>query len=159
MEVARRVVPLYVQPEMPRSLKLVRALLPIMAALLTVNTIVRLGVVRQYGLSPGISSTVGSALLAIVGFSFLLACVGAYFALGVPNKRHWWLSMGLPVLAVANIMSAIAVIPEEHVGVALVLDVYLFNGLLPLALVILLLKRPVRTYFGITHPASHATAA
>ena len=136
-----------------------RALLRIMAALLAVNTLVRLGVVRQYGVSAGISSTVGPALLAIMGFSFLLACVGAYFALGVPNKLHWWLAMGLPILAVANIVSAIVVIPEEHVGVALVLDVYLFNALLTLALIVLLLKRSVRAYFGITHPVSRAKAA
>ena len=51
------------------------------------------------------------------------------------------------------------IIPADNVGVGLVLDVYLFNVLLTLALVVLLLKRPVRAYFGISGPATRAKAA
>jgi len=54
---------------------------------------------------------------------------------------------------------AFAIIPAEHVSVALVLDAYVGNGLLTLVLIILLLKRPVRAYFGITRPAVAAKAA
>jgi hypothetical protein len=41
----------------------------------------------------------------------------------------------------------------------LVLDAYLANALLTVVLVILLLKRPVRAYFGIRRPAAAAKAA
>jgi len=102
---------------------------------------------------------VGAGLLAIVGCTFLLACVGAFFLSGVPAKRHWWLTLALPVLTIANIAVAFAIIPPNHVSVALVLDAYLGNGLLTLVLVILLLKRRVRAYFGITRPATPAKAA
>jgi hypothetical protein len=130
-----------------------------MAVLLALNTFGRLGVVWQYGVSDGTSAIVGAALLAIVGCTFLLACIGAFFLLGVPAKRNWWLALALPLLAIANITVAFVVIPADHVGIALVLDAYLFNGLLTLVLVILLLKRPVRAYFGITRPAPGAKAA
>ncbi len=144
---------------MTRSLRYLRALLLIMAVLLAVNTFGRLGVIWKYGASDGNSALVGAALLAIVGCTFLLACVGAFFLLGVPAKRSWWLTLALPLLTIANIAVAFAVIPADHVGVALVLDAYLCNGLLTLVLVILLLKRPVRAYFGITRPAAAARAA
>ena len=130
-----------------------------MAVVLALNTFGRLGVVGQHGVSPGISPIVGAAVLAIVGFIFVLACVGAFFLLGVPAKRHWWLSFLLPLLTIANIASAFAIIPSEHVGVGLVLDAYLCNGLLTVVLVILLLKRRVRAYFGISRPAPRAKAA
>jgi len=146
-------------PAIPKSLRYVRALLLVMAALLALNTVGRLGVVLTYGASDGTSLVVGAGLLAIVGCTFLLACVGAYFLLGVPAKRHWWLSLALPLLAIANIAVAFAIIPADHVSVALVLDAYLCNGLLTLVFVILLLKRPVRAYFGITRPAAAAKAA
>src|SRR2546422_11585541 len=80
-EVERRPVPLIVR-ETPRSLKLVRALLLVMAVMLALNTRGRLGVVHQFGVSPGISPVVGTGILAVVGCTFLLACVGAYFLLG-----------------------------------------------------------------------------
>jgi hypothetical protein len=130
-----------------------------MAVLLALNTFGRLGVVWQYGVSDGTSAIVGAALLAIVGCTFLLACIGAFFLLGVPAKRNWWLALALPLLAIANITVAFVVIPADHVGIALVLDAYLFNGLLTLVLVILLLKRPVRSYFGIARPVPAAKAA
>jgi hypothetical protein len=130
-----------------------------MAVLLALNTLSRLVVVQQYGVSAGTSPIVGTALLAIVGFTFLLACVGAFFLLGVPAKRHWWLTLALPLLTVANIATAFAIIPSEHVSVGLVLDAYLGNGLLTLVLVILLLKRPVRAYFGISRPTARTKAA
>ena len=146
-------------PEIPKSLKYLRALLLIMAVLLALNTLGRLGVVWRYGVSPGNSPVVGAAVLATVGIVFLLACVGAFLLLGVPAKRHWWLSFLLPVLTIANIACAFAIIPSEHVGVGLVLDTYLCNGLLTVVLVILLLKRRVRAYFGISRPATRAKAA
>lgn len=146
-------------PEIPKSLKYLRALLLIMAALLTLNTLSRLGTVQLYGVSPMMSPIVGTVLLAIVGFTFVLACVGAFFLLGVPAKRHWWLIFVLPLLTIANIATAFAIIPSEHVGVGLVLDTYLCNGLLTLVLVILLLNRRVRAYFGISRPATRAKAA
>jgi hypothetical protein len=130
-----------------------------MAVLLGLNTLGRLGVVRQYGVSPGISPAVGTGVLAVVGFTFLLACIGAFFLLGVPSKRHWWLTLALPLLTVVNITAAIVIIPADNVGVGLVLDIYLFNVLLSLALVVFLLKRPVRAYFGISRPARRAKAA
>ena len=147
-------------PEMPKSVKYLRALLLIMAVFLALNTQGRLSIVSRYGVSPGISPVVGTALLAIVGITFVLACLGVYFLLGgVPAKRHWWLIFVLPLLTIGNIAAAIAIIPSEHVGIGLVLDVYLGNGLLTVALIVLLLKRPVRAYFGISRPPTRAKAA
>jgi hypothetical protein len=114
-------------PDVPKSLKYLRALLLIMAVLLALNTLGRLGVVWRYGVFPGNSPVVGAAVL--------------------------------PILTMANIASAFAIIPSEHVGVGLVLDAYLCNGLLTAVLVILLLKRRVRAYFGISRPATRAKAA
>ena len=146
-------------PVMPKSLRYLRALLLVMAILLALNTIDRLGVVLTYGPSDGTSMAVGEGLLAIAGCTFLLACVGAFFLLGVTAKRSWWLTLALPLLAIANIAVAFAIIPADHVGVGLVLDAYLANGLLTVVLVVLLLKRPVRAYFGITRPAAATKAA
>jgi hypothetical protein len=146
-------------PEIPKSLKYLRALLLIMAVLLALNTLGRLGIVQRYGVSPGTSPIVGTALLAIVGFTYVLACVGAFFLLGVPAKRHWRLIFVLPLLTIANIATAFAIIPSEHVGIGLVLDAYLVNGLLTLVLIVLLLKRPVRAYFGISRSKTRAKAA
>jgi hypothetical protein len=154
----RRVVST-VTPVVPKSLKYLRALLLVMAVLLALNTLGRLGVVWRYGVSPGTSPVIGAAVLATVGMIFLLACVGAFLLLGVPAKGHWWLMFVLPVLTIANIATAFAIIPSDHVGVGLVLDAYLCNGLLTVVLVILLLKRRVRAYFGISRPAAHAKAA
>jgi hypothetical protein len=146
-------------PEIPKSLKYLRALLLIMAVLLTINTLSRLGIVQRYGVSPGTSPIVGTALLAIVGFAFVLACVGAFFLLGVPAKLHWWLIFFLPLLTIANIATAFAIIPSDQVGIGLVLDAYLVNGLLTVVLIVLLLKRAVRAYFGISRPKTRAKAA
>ncbi len=77
----------------------------------------------------------------------------------MPAKLHWWLTLALPLLTVANIAAAFAIIPSEHVGIGLVLDAYLCNAMLTLVLVILLLKRPVRVHFGISRPATGAKAA
>jgi hypothetical protein len=130
-----------------------------MAVLLALNTVGRLGIVLTYGASDGTSLVVGAGLVAIVGCTFLLACVGAFFLLGVPARRSWWLTLALPLLTIGNIAVAFATIPADHVGVGLVLDAYLCNGLLTLVMVILLLKRPVRAYFGITRPRPAAKAA
>ena len=146
-------------PTMPRSLRYLRALLLVMAVLLALNTVGRLGIVLTYGASDGTSLVVGAGLVAIVGCTFLLACVGAFFLLGVPARRSWWLTLALPLLTIANIAVAFALIPADHVGIGLVLDAYLCNGLLTLVMVILLLKRPVRGYFGITRPRPAAKAA
>src|SRR4030081_3873104 len=115
-EVECRHVPLVVQREAPRSLKLVRALLLVMAAMLALNTRGRLGVVHQFGVSPGISPVVGRGVLAVVGLTFVLACVGAFFLLGVPSKRHWWLTLTIPLLTIVNIAAAIVIIPADNVG-------------------------------------------
>jgi len=144
---------------MPRSLRYLRALLLVMAVLLALNTVGRLGIVLTYGPSDGTSLVVGAGLVAIVGCTFLLACVGAFFLLGVPARRSWWLTLALPLLTIGNIAVAFATIPADHVGVGLVLDAYLCNGLMTLVMVILLLKRPVRAYFGITRPRPAAKAA
>jgi len=146
-------------PTMPRSLRYLRALLLVMAVLLALNTVGRLGIVLTYGASDGTPLVVGAGLVAIVGCTFLLACVGAFFLLGVPARRSWWLTLALPLLTIGNIAVAFATIPADHVGVGLVLDAYLCNGLLTLVMVILLLKRPVRAFFGITRPRPAAKAA
>ncbi|MDQ6884174.1 MAG: hypothetical protein M3077_08070 [Candidatus Dormibacteraeota bacterium] len=121
-----------------------------MAILLALNTLGRLGVVGQFGVAAGISPGIGIALLAITGLAYLLACLGAFFLLRVPARLHWWLALLLPFFAAANIATAVVVTPPDHIGVGLVLDVYLFNALLTLVVIGLLLKRAVRTYFGVS---------
>src|SRR5260370_9734212 len=97
-ELERRHVPNIVQPVAPRSLKLLRALVLVMAVVLALNTLGRLGVVRQYGVPPGISPIAATAALALAGFTFFPACLGAFFLLGAPSTRHWWRSLALPFL-------------------------------------------------------------
>ena len=144
---------------MPKSAKYLRALLIVLAVLLGNNTLSRLAVVSQFGTNPGIPLDLGRAALAIIGSCHLLAAVGAFFGLGRRVSRFSWLTWLLPVLAGINITTALVVIPEDRVGVGLVLDVYFVNGLLQLLLIGLLLKRSVRTYFGIARPAAAAKAA
>src|SRR5437879_4407310 len=146
-------------PTIPRSVRYLRALLLVMAVLLALNTVGRLGIVLTYGASDGTSLVVGAGLLAIAGCTFLLVCVGAFFLLAVPARRSWWLTLVLPLLTIGNIAVAFAIIPADHVGVGLVLDAYLCNGLLTLVMVILLLKRPIRAHFGVTRPRPAAKAA
>ena len=145
--------------EIPRSLKWAKALLIMTAIFLALNTVGRLGVVGQFGVAPGLSDFVGIAMLLIVGATYLLACVGAFFLLGAPSRLHWWLVVFMPLLAIANIAVAVVVLPAQQIGAGTVLDVYLFNGILPLVVSGLLLKRQVRVLFGISRPARPAKAA
>src|SRR3981189_2473461 len=101
-------------PTMPRSLRYLRALLLVMAVLLALNTVGRLGIVLTYGASDGTSLVGGAGLGAIVGCSFLLACVGPFFLLGVPARRSWWLTFALPLLTIGNIAVAFALLPAHH---------------------------------------------
>jgi hypothetical protein len=130
-----------------------------MAILLALNTLGRLGIVQTFGITDGMPQLLGVALLAVVGATFLLACVGAFFLMGVRARMNWWVLLCTPILGFANIAVAIAVIPQEHVGVGMVLDVYLFNGILPLVVTGLLFKRSARVYFGISRPVAKAKAA
>lgn len=144
---------------MPKSLKLVRALLVILAVLTVLNTLVRVGVVQQYGAAGSMPQFAGVALLAGMGAAFFSVCGGGYFLLGVPEKFHWWLMLLLPVTAAVNIAIAILVLPAEHMVVWNVIDVYLCNGILVIVATWLLLKRAVRVYFGVSRPPSRAKAA
>jgi len=145
--------------EMPRSVRVARALLLIMAIFLALNTLARLGIVAESGITDGMLQLLGMALLAVVGTTFLLACAGGFFLIGIRARINWWVLLCTPLLGFANIAAAIAVIPEEHIGAWTVIDVYLFNGILPLVVTGLLLKRSARVYFGIRRPAAHAKAA
>lgn len=143
----------------PRSLKYARALLIMMAIVLGNNTLGRLAAVQQFGTVQGVPKFLGLALLAIVGATYLLACVGAFFLLGTPKRLHWWLVFSMPVLAWINIAVAIAVIADRGISAGTVIDVYLFNGLLPLIVSGLLLTRAVRIHFNIARAAKVAKAA
>jgi hypothetical protein len=135
---------------MPKPVRKLRALVIIMAVWLGVTTETRIGIIDRFGANPGISLGFGKALLATVGFSFALGCLALFFLLPRPARLTWWLTLLVPVFAAANFAVAIAVLPEANIGVATVLDVYLLNGLLPIAVVVLLLRRAVRAYFGIS---------
>lgn len=144
---------------MPKSVKYLRALVIVIAVFLGTATQTRLAVIGQFGPNPGIPSTVGNAVVAIAGYGFALFLVGLFFLLGRPARRHWWLTWCLPLLALVNFVAALVVVPEEHYTAATVLDIFVVNGLLPLLLIGLLLKRSVRAYFGISRPAARANAA
>lgn len=144
---------------MPKSLKFARVLLLFMAVFLVLNTFRRLTIVLEFGATDGMPVLAAIALIAIVGGSFLLACVGAFFLLGVPARRHWWLILCTPLLGLINIAAAVMVIPEAHIGAWTVMDVYLFNGILPTLVAGLQLRRSARVYFGISHPPARAKAA
>ena len=145
--------------KLPRSVRVARALLLIMAIFLALNTLVRLGIVAESGITDGMLQLLGMALLAGVGTTFLLACAGGFFLIGIRARINWWILLCTPLLGFANIAAAIAVIPEARIGAWTVMDVYLFNGILPLVVTGLLLKRSARVYFGIRRPAAQAKAA
>ena len=145
--------------KLPRSVRVARALLLIMAIFLALNTMVRLGIVAESGITDGMLQLLGMALLAGVGTTFLLACAGGFFLIGIRARINWWVLLCTPLLGFANIAAAIAVIPEARIGAWTVMDVYLFNGILPLVVTGLLLKRSARVYFGIRRPAAQAKAA
>jgi hypothetical protein len=144
---------------MPKSLKFVRGLLVVLAVMAAIDTLGRIGIVDEFGAAGSVPQAGGFALLAAAGGVVFLVSGGAYFLLGTPEKMNWWLALLLPVAAAVNFAIAILVIPEEHVQAWTVIDLYLFNGLLPLIVTGLLLKRPVRIYFGISQPPSRAKAA
>ena len=130
-----------------------------MAIFLALNTLGRLGIVAESGITDGMLQLLGMALLAGVGTTFLLACAGGFFLIGIRARINWWVLLCTPLLGFANIAAAIAVIPEARIGAWTVMDVYLFNGILPLVVTGLLLKRSARVYFGIRRPAAQAKAA
>jgi hypothetical protein len=144
---------------MPRSVKVVRALLVFIAIFLVLNTLARVANVQQYGATGGIPRQAAIALLAVAGAVVFLGCVGAFILLSTPSRMNWWLVLLFPVLTACNIAIAIGVIPEDHVGVGTVLDVYFFNGLLPITASGVLLKRSARLYFGVTRAAESRKAA
>lgn len=135
---------------MPRSVKSLRALVLIVGVLVALGTENRIKVVHDFGPTPSLSWELAKAILAVIGVAFALTCLGIYFALARPDRKGWWLTFLVPVFAAINVATAVAIIPEEHIGVAVVLDVYLVNALLPLLVVGLLLRKPVRAFFGIS---------
>jgi|GEM_PF-2703114 len=136
----------------PRSVRLARALLVFIALLAALNTLNRVGTVGLFGTSSGAGLPVfaGLTILAFTGAGYCLAALGLFFLLDERWKRGWWLAFGLLPVAAVNAATAVLLIAEEHVGVALVLDVYLVNGLLPLVVIGFLLRRSAREFFGVS---------
>jgi len=136
----------------PPSVRLARAVLVFIALLAALNTLNRLGTVGRFGTSSGAGLPVFAALamLAFTGAGYCLATLGLFFLLDERRKRGWWLAFGLLPVAAVNAATAVLLIAEEHVGVALVLDVYLVNGLLPLVVIGFLLRRSAREFFGVS---------
>lgn len=130
-----------------------------MTVMLAINTLDRIGLVTEYGAAPGVPRDIGSVMLAASGFLFMAACLGTFFLLATRDKLFWWVALALPVCAAANVWTAIAIVPDEHVGLPLVLDVYFFNGVLTVVLLGLLLTRSVRRYFGISGRQKESTPA
>ena len=129
-------------------------MLLVMAGLLAINTLHRLLVVGEFGVTPGLGlpAPIGQAILAIIGFGFALGCVRLFVLLASPSRGNWWLGLVVIFLAAINFAAAVVVIPEEHVDVPVVLDVYLVNGLLPLVVTGVLLRKSARRFFGIARP-------
>jgi len=125
-----------------------------MAGLLAINTLHRLLVVGEFGVTPGLGlpAPIGQAILAIIGFGFALGYVRLFVLLASPSRGNWWLGLVVIFLAAINFAAAVVVIPEEHVDVPVVLDVYLVNGLLPLVVTGVLLRKSARRFFGIARP-------
>ena len=63
--------------------------------------------------------------MLFAGVGFCLACAGLFFYLDEPGRGHWWLVVLLLPLALANDVVAVLLIPEQQIGVGLVLDVWL----------------------------------
>ena len=127
-------------------------MLLVMAGLLSINTLHRLLVVGKFGVTPGLDlpAPIGPAILAIIGFGFASGCVGLFVLLASPSRGNWWLGLTMVLLAAINFAAAVLIIPEERIDVPLVIDVYLVNGLLPIALAGLLLRKSARRFFGIS---------
>ena len=138
---------------MTRSIRFGRGLLAFIAILTFFDTINRLAVVWHYGiaLSPGLPTWAGLAILLFAGVGFCLACAGLFFYLDEPGRGHWWLVVLLLPLALANDVVAVLLIPEQQIGVGLVLDVYLVNGVLPLTVVTILSRRSARRFSAVVH--------
>jgi len=139
---------------LPPSLKSARALVLVMAVLLAINTLHRLLVVGEFGVTPGLGlpAPIGQAILALVGFGFAAGCVRLFVLLTSPSRGYWWLGLAVVILAAMNFAAAVVVIPDERIDVPLVIDVYLVNGLLPLVLIGMLLRKSARRFFGISRP-------
>src|SRR5438445_8902622 len=98
--------------EMPRSVRVARALLLIMAIFLALNTLARVRIVAESGITDGMLQLLGMALLAIVGTTFLLACAGGFLLIGIRSRINRWVLLCTPILGFANIAAPIAMIQQ-----------------------------------------------
>jgi hypothetical protein len=132
--------------------RLGRALLAFILVLAALNTLSRLVIVAQFGTTFGgnLPRFAGLAILAFTGAAYCFTTLGLFFLLDERRRRGWWLALGLLPVAVLNGVAPVVLIAEEHIGIALVLDVYLVNGLLPLAVICFLLRRSAREFFGVS---------
>jgi uncharacterized membrane-anchored protein len=142
----------------PRTVKTLRALVLIEGVLVAIAAVAGIKVIHDFGPTPSFSWELAKAIVAVIGVGLALTCLGIYFALARPDRKGWWLTFLVPVLGAINLAAAVAVIPEDHVAAALVLNV-LVNALLPLVVVGLLLIRAVRVYFGISRPFEQTKVA
>src|SRR5947208_13606903 len=97
--------------KLPRSVRVARALLLIMAIFLALNTLARLCIVAESGITDGMLQLLGVALLAVVGTTFLLACAGGFFLIRLRARLNWWLLLCTPLLGFVSIAPAMEVIP------------------------------------------------
>jgi hypothetical protein len=101
--------------------------------------------------SANVPLNIGLVALAV---SVGLVLTNAYGALWIVTRRArtpmlWWVVFASEAAAFAGDIITIAAIPDPNrfVGVFTVIDVYLTHGLLPVAVIILLLLRPSRQWF------------
>ncbi len=109
----------------------------------------RLLVVLAFGVTPLLARPVALLILAVAGYLFVGMTALVFIWREGPSKSAWWAGIGLIVPAGLNIATALALIPEERVDVWLILDVYLLNGLIPLLVIGLLLKKSSTKELGV----------
>jgi len=135
---------------LPRSVRIARVLLVIQAGLLFLDTwnAAIVAAVLQPGMGP--SPPERLLILVIVGGGFATLDVVCFVEMRKPSRGIWWASLGILPLAALHIGTLIALIPEDAIGVSMVIDIYLVSGLMTVVILAALLTRKARRYFWST---------
>jgi hypothetical protein len=89
-----------------------------------------------------------AVVAVLLGVGVTVGYTGSWSMLGSGGQTAWWLALGVQLLAFAKDVELIVAVPnpDKYIGVGLVLDVYLVNGLMALVALVLIVMPGTRRW-------------